>query len=90
MTNTEIWVRRIEHGARSLPGTRTGQWLFNNLPTEAGKAIVGTELDTFHADLSHTELFDWFNTHVILDGDEIIALFNHNHIIWERSRSLTG
>ena len=64
---------------------RTGQHLFNTLPSYIGAKVAGTMFDPFHRDLSKVQMVNWVENHLIFNDDgEIIALFDGNMIMWEK------
>lgn len=85
MNHEDKLIRDICYTSSFPRGHRTGQVLFNYLPTGARNAVAGTMIDPFHKRLTTEELYQWLNDHVIFDGDRIIAVFNNNHFIWEES-----
>jgi hypothetical protein len=63
---------------------RTGQALFNSLPSGAANAIVGMMWDPFHKEMSSVEVTAWINNHLILDDHQnVVAVFDRNEIMWE-------
>ena len=62
---------------------RTGQYMFNNLPSVIANRVAGTSFDPFHKDMTSQELYDWIDNHLVFDGNEIVGLFHENRILWE-------
>jgi hypothetical protein len=76
-----LWI--LKHAEKHHQ--RTGQYLFNSLPQEAGAVIVGTVFDPFHKDMSQYQVEDWLLHHAIFnDNESIVAIFNNNDMLWER------
>lgn len=63
---------------------RVGQALFNLLPGWASHRVCATLFDPFHKNFTDYELYTWINSHLIFDGDEIIAVFNNDTILAEK------
>lgn len=79
----QIWSEQIERGAETS-GQRTGQYLFNHLPSEAAAQVVGTMFDPFNKDLSIHEIRAWLDKHIIYHGNRIVGLFNGDMILWQK------
>lgn len=81
MSKTALFTDHILIGAHAS-SQRTGQYLYNHLPTIVARLTSGKTFDPFFKDLSQQEIFDWIENHLIFDGNEIIGLFDHDRIIW--------
>lgn len=65
---------------------RSGQLLFNLLPDWATEVISGTIFDPFYKELSNDEIGEWIANHLIFNSKkEIVAVFNKNRILVQRS-----
>jgi len=81
--NYPLVVDNIVRGAK-LSDQRTGQYLFNRLPSGAASMVAGALFDPFNRDLSPHELDVWLSEHCVFsDQGEIIAIFNNNTFLWE-------
>lgn len=72
-----------------MTGQRTGQTLFNLLPTPAANAVRGTTFDPFFKNMNVREVAKWIQEHLIFGKwpgtgkDELIAVFNNDTVVWE-------
>lgn len=67
---------------------RTGQAMFNHLPTPVATVVRGSLFDPFYHDFTYDEMYDWMDNHLIF-GDvpahgpaEIIGVFDGNNLLW--------
>lgn len=76
-------ANQIKYDAHLL-GLRTGQCLFNRLPSEAAFEVSGSLWDPFHKEFNVDGLIEWIDNHLILNdtGTEIIGLFNREQLLW--------
>lgn len=79
-----LWVGHIVSWAPQHD-LRTGQYLFNSLPNEVARVVSGTLFDPFHTDMKSGDIWNWIDNHLIFsdDGNQIIAVFNNNQILWQ-------
>lgn len=83
MNSSPLFADQIMRGAREFK-QRTGQYLFNHLPPGAGNALSSTLIDPFHKEMTKEEIIGWIDNHLIFDGQEVIAVFNNNQLMWEK------
>lgn len=90
MANSQIYPRphlssltpfNICRGAK-VHNQRTGQFLYNSLPSEVCSRVAGTLFDPFFDDLTADEIQSWIDNHLIFDGGEIVGVFDKNNILW--------
>lgn len=84
VSQTERFADDIIRGSKAN-GQRTGQYLFNHLPSVPANAVTATLFDPFHKELSRQELQEWIDNHLIFDGMCIIGVFNNDQLLWEES-----
>lgn len=82
MSNTDQFVDHILRKAGNT-GQRTGQYLYNSLPQIVAQLVNGKLFDPFHGEYTRAELAEWIDNHLIFEGNEIVALFDKDRIIWE-------
>ena len=79
-----IWTENVVTYAKKN-GQRTGQALFNLLPTHICDWVAGTLWDPFHKEFSPYEVRMWIESHLIFnDEGAIVGLFNDDKIIWDQ------
>ena len=69
-----------------IEGQRTGQYLFNLLPSNIVYYVAGRPFDPFFKDLTAEEVYQWIDEHLIFDGKEIIGVFDKDNLIWCQSQ----
>lgn len=79
-----MFADQIRLGA-GLSGQRTGQYLFNHLPSGPANVVAATLFDPFHKELNEREIYDWIENHLIFDGSRIVGVFNNDQLLWEES-----
>lgn len=58
----------------------------NQLPVPVFMKVHTTIFDPFHKELTEAEVYDWIMNHLIFDNKgQMIALFNNDTILWEKS-----
>ncbi len=89
--DTSIFVNQMMHMAEKNQ-QRTGQALFNHLPSGAAQIVSGTLWDPFHRSLTREELQKWVDNHLIFGEkyyDDIIGLFTGEQLLWYMDLSVS-
>jgi hypothetical protein len=82
--NTNMFAKKIHLDSRKY-NFRSGQYLFNNLPIGAAEAVRSTYFDPFYKDMNLEQIAAWVENHLVLGNvGDVIAVFDHNIILWER------
>jgi len=78
-----IFTQQIMQNAK-VHNQRTGQYLFNHLPSEITYYVSGRPFDPFHKDLTAEEVYAWMDNHLVFDGNEIVGVFDGDRLLWEK------
>jgi hypothetical protein len=62
---------------------RTGQWLFNYLPSGAMAVVSRSPINPYYLDMTQKQIEKWVKNHLILDGQRIIRVHIGKHTLWE-------